>query len=128
MALPKLTPVEALARCERIMAHAWMVRTFIKHSSEVEDFPELMGIVRTVFDLSRALETRAGNPAGYLHMLRKKIGKLRAAAADFRREAPLASDHTNFKQAVLSLDACLLELEEILQAVDLTATPDPDPE
>ena len=32
------------------MAHAWMVRTFIKHCDEVEDYPELMGIVRAVFD------------------------------------------------------------------------------
>jgi hypothetical protein len=116
MNLPPLTPAEALARCERTMAHAWMVRTFVKHSPEIEDFPELMGIVRAVFDTSRALETCIDDPAAYLHMLRKKIGKLRTAAADFRRDAPAASGHTNFKQAVLSMDACLAELEEVLQA------------
>jgi len=105
---------ETVARCQTTLAHAWMVRTFVKHSSEVEDFPELMGIVRTVFDLSRALETRINDPAAYLHMLRKKIGKLRQAAADFRRDAPLASGHTNFQQAVISMDACVLELEHVL--------------
>ena len=26
---------------QKVMAHAWMVRTFIKHSDEVEDFPEI---------------------------------------------------------------------------------------
>jgi len=101
------------------MAHAWMVRTFIKHSDEVEDFPELMGIVRAVFDTARALETRISDPRGYLHMLRKKIGKLRSAAEQFRHDAPIASDHTNFKQAVLSMDACIAELQEVVAAVQL---------
>src|SRR5438552_4498887 len=105
---------QAAARCQAVMAHAWMVRTFVKHSPEVEGFPELMEVVRTVFDTSRALETRADDPAGYLAMLRKKIGKLRKATDKFRHDAPLASDHTNFKQAVLSIDACVAELEEIL--------------
>ncbi len=26
-------------RAQAIMAHAWMVRTFVKHSTEVEEFP-----------------------------------------------------------------------------------------
>ncbi|MES2788361.1 MAG: amidohydrolase [Planctomycetota bacterium] len=116
-----MTPAEAVVRCDQVMAHAWMVRTFIKHSPEVEDFPELMGIVRTVFDMARALETRVTDPAGYLHMLRKKIGKLRAAAAEFRVEAPRASTHTNFQQAVISMDACVQELEQILQSNSGTA-------
>lgn len=111
-----MSPAEAVIRCERIMAHAWMVRTFIKHSPEVEDFPELMGIVRSVFDTARALETRVQDPAGYLHMLRKKIGKLRAAAGEFRVEAPKASIHTNFQQAVISMDTCVMDLEAILQS------------
>jgi hypothetical protein len=99
------------------MAHAWMVRTFIKHSPEVESFPELMEIVRNVFDLSRALETRAGDAPGYLQMLKKKIGKLRKAAEKFRHDAPLASTHTNFQQAVVSMDACVAALDEILAAL-----------
>jgi hypothetical protein len=111
-----LSSEQSVARCQTIMAHAWMVRTFVKHSPEAEDFPELMEIVRTVFDLSRALETRLSDPAAYLHMLRKKIGKLRKAAAEFRDDAPRASGHTNFQQAVLSIDACVAELEAILAA------------
>jgi len=113
-----------VARCQTVMAHAWMVRTFVKHSSEIEDFPELMGIVRSVFDTSRALETRVGDPAGYLAMLRKKLGKLRAAAAQFRIDAPLASSHTNFQQAVISIDACVDELARLLElGLSLTAAP-----
>lgn len=119
-----MTPAEAVTRCEQLMSHAWMVRTFVKHSPEVEDFPELMGVVRTVFDMSRALETRVGDPAGYLHMLRKKIGKLRTAAAEFRKDAPIASTHTNFQQAVISLDACVQELEAVLRATTSPAVPD----
>ena len=106
-----MSPADAVIRCEKIMAHAWMVRTFIKHSPEVEDFPELMGIVRSVFDTARALETRVQDPPGYLHMLRKKIGKLRSATAEFRTDAPKASTHTNFQQAVISMDTCVQELE-----------------
>ena len=108
---------QAVVRCQTIIAHAWMVRTFVKHSPEVEEFPELMDIVRNVFDLSRALETRVADPAGYLHKLKKKIAKLRKAADKFRHEAPLASAHTNFQQAVVSIDACVAQLEEILAAV-----------
>jgi len=114
---------QTVARCQTILAHAWMVRTFVKHGPEVEDFPELMGIVRTVFDLSRALETRVDDPAGYIHMLRKKIGKLRQAAADFRRDAPLASGHTNFQQAVISIDGCVRELEQVLASFPPVSSP-----
>ena len=109
------TPPQLVERCQQIMAHAWMVRTFVKHSDEVEDFPELMGIARMVFDMSRALETRVDDPPAYLHMLRKKIGKLRKATVQFRDDAPEASQHTNFKQAVISIDACVTELEQLLE-------------
>jgi len=114
---------DIVQRCDKVMAHAWMVRTFIKHCDEVEDFPELMGMVRAVFDTSRALETKIEDPAGYLHMLRKKIGKLRKAAEQFRSDAPNASTHTNFHQAVVSMDACIEELERLLQSAQDAATP-----
>ena len=112
---PKLTPEEAVNRCQIIFAHAWMVRTFVKHSEVIEDFPELMQIVRAVFDTSRALEPKVSEPAAYLTMLRKKIGKLKAAAVQFGVDAPLASDHTNFRQAVISMNGCVDELEAILE-------------
>lgn len=115
MSAAPATQTEVVERCQVVMAHAWMVRTFIKHSDEIEDFPELMGIVRAVFDTARALETRLADPAGYLRMLNKKLGKLRAAAEQFRSDAIAASAHTNFQQAVISMDACVGELEELLQ-------------
>lgn len=114
---------EAVARCQIIFAHAWMVRTFVKHSEVVEDFPELMQIVRTVFDTCRALEPKVAEADEYLRTLRKKISKLREAAAQFRIDAPLASDHTNFRQAVISMDGCVAELEAILKSFPAPAAP-----
>ena len=118
-----LTLDGAVARCQIILAHAWMVRTFVKHSEVVEDFPELMHIVRTVFDTCRALEPKVAEPGEYLGTLRKKISKLRDAAAQFRIDAPLASDHTNFRQAVISMDGCVAQLEAILKSFPLRAVP-----
>ena len=116
MPAENLTPEEVVQRCQKVMAHAWMVRTFVKHSDEIDDFPELMGIVRAVFDTSRALETKIDDAPGYLRMLGKKIGKLRAAAEKFRSDAQYASTHTNFKQAVISMDDCVCQMERLLEA------------
>ncbi|MEZ6063964.1 MAG: amidohydrolase [Planctomycetaceae bacterium] len=111
--------LEQLAsRFQKTMAHAWMVRTFIKHSDEVDDYPELMGIVRAVFDMSRAIENKIEDPATYFRFARKKIGKLRAAAEAFRDDAWAASTHTNFQQAVMSMLYCVEQLESILQQAD----------
>lgn len=112
-----LTPNEAVERCQAIFAHAWMVRTFIKHSPEAEEFPELMQVARAVFDVSRSLESRGDDPPAYFRQLRKKIGSLREAAQQFRVDAPLASDHTNFRQAVVSMDACVAEWEQVLRMI-----------
>jgi hypothetical protein len=107
-------PAELVTRCQIVLAHAWMVRTFVKHSAEIEDFPELMGIVRAVFDLSRAVETRVGEPAEYFKMLDKKLPELRRAVEKFALDAPLASTHTNFAQAVISIRASTEELAGLL--------------
>jgi len=87
------------------------VRTCIKHGEEIDDYPELMGIVRSVFDISRALETRQDDPVGYVKMLNKKVGKLRKAAEEFAVDALKASTHTNFQQAVKSMNVCVRELQ-----------------
>lgn len=116
------TPADAVDFCQKTFAHAWMVRTFVKHSDVVEDFPELMGIVRAVFDTCRAIESKVGEPEAYIATLRKKIGTLRDAAAQFAIDAPLASDHTNFRQAVISMNTCVANLEAVL-----TQFPPPPP-
>lgn len=126
------TPITDLSdivrRCDELLAHAWMVRTFIKHGEEIDDYPELMGIVRSVFDISRALETRQADAVGYVRMLNKKVGKLRKAAEQFAIDASKASTHTNFQQAVKSMNVCVRELlalsargQELLAALPPTA-------
>lgn len=100
-------------RCEQLMTHAWMVRTFIKHCEEVEEFPELMVVARSIFDLGRALETRTGDPDAYLKMLRKKLSKFRQAIEQFEREAPQASTHTNFVMAARSIRTVYEDLVQL---------------
>ena len=119
---------DSVDSCQTVLAHAWMVRTFVKHSAEVEDFPELMGIVRGVFDLSRAVETRIDDPAEYFKMLDKKLPSLRQAVEKFAIDAPLASTHTNFIQAVISIRASTEELtsrcaQGLLQTTTIKAPP-----
>ena len=114
---------DIVRHCDEVLAHAWMVRTFIKHCEEIDDYTELMGIVRAVFDISRALETRLADPAGYLKMLNKKLSKLRQAVEQFAVDAPKASTHTNFQQAVKSMNVCLRELQTLsAQGQKLLAT------
>ena len=111
------TLADVVNRCDEIMSHAWMVRTFVKHSEEVEDYPELeglMGVARTIFDACRALETQVDNPPKYLHMLRKKIGRLKTATVQFEQDALQVSTHTNFLMAIRSIQICVRELEELL--------------
>jgi len=112
-----LAPIDAVQHCQAVFAHAWMVRTFIKHSPEAEEFTELMQAARVVFDVSRSLESRVDDPVAYFRQLRKKIGSLRDAAKQFRTDAPVASDHTNFRQAVISMDACVAEWEQVLRMI-----------
>ena len=113
--IPTATLEKLVIRCQKILSHGWMVRTFIKHSPEAEDFPELMMLARSVFDLSRALETRIEKPAGYFKMLDKKLGKLKKAVAQFQVDAPLASTHTNFQQAAISIATIADDLTLLLE-------------
>lgn len=105
---------ELVQKCQEQLAHAWMVRTFVKHSEEAEDFPEIMVIARAVFDASMALESRVDAPEAYFKMLGKKAGKLRRAVQEFAEEAPKASTHTNFHQAVVSVSVAVDRLLELL--------------
>ena len=100
------------------MAHAWMVRTFVKHSEEAEDAVELLALPRQVFDLSMALESRTADPAAYHKMLSKKLGKLRKAAEQFAADAPQVSTHTNFQMAARSMSVVVAELTRLQSVFD----------
>ena len=108
-------PSEVAKQIDGVFAHLWMVRTFVKHDPVTEDFPELMQVVRAIFDASRAIEAHRDDPADYLRVVKKKRAKLRAAAEQFKKDAPLASDHTNFKMAVRALEAALDAIDRLLE-------------
>lgn len=107
-----------VARSQKIMAHAWMIRTFVKHSDEVEDFPELNEMARTIFDAFRAVETQVDDPVSYFRTIRKKIGKLKSAAEQFEKDAWHASTHTNFQQAAIAAKFLGEQLGEILEQAE----------
>lgn len=123
-----LKPEQVVERCQQVLTHAWMVRTFIKHGEEVEDYPELMMIVRGVFDISIALEKQVEDPAEYLKTLKKKLSRFRRVVAEFTDLALSISTHTNFQLAVASIDTCVADLEELLQIGQKTlANPESGP-
>lgn len=111
-------------RSQNVMAHAWMIRTFVKHSDEVEDYPELNEMARIIFDTFRALETQVDDPASYFKVVRKKVGKLKSAAEQFRKDAWHASTHTNFQQAAIAARFLAEQLAELqLQAEQFIPRP-----
>src|SRR3712207_5342807 len=51
-----MQPNEAVERIYKILAHAWMVRNFLKHADEIQEDNEMLAVPRTIFDYIRALE------------------------------------------------------------------------
>lgn len=114
-----MTPEDAVKRLQGELAHLWMVRTFLKHAEEIQDDEELLGVPRTLFDYTRAVEPAAQRQdhKEYLHRIRGKLSKLRRAAELLQREYRRVSAHTNFEMAALSLMASVRQIEEILAAL-----------
>jgi hypothetical protein len=114
-----VSPEEAVERVNVVLAHAWMVRTFLKHAEEIQDDAGLLEVHRTLFDSIRAVEPayQRKDHADYLRRIRGKLPKVRRVAELFAREYRRVTDHTNFQMAALSLTGCVRELEEILAAV-----------
>jgi hypothetical protein len=114
-----MPPADAMERCHTVLAHLWMVRTFLKHADEVQDDAELLEVPRTLFDAIRAVEParERGDVAEYVRRLKGKLSKLRRVAELFAREHRRVSDHTNFQMAALSLTGGVRQLEEILAQV-----------
>jgi hypothetical protein len=115
-----MSPDEAMDRLNTIMAHAWMVRTFLKHADEIQEDEELLEVPRMIFDFVRALEPSFARKDAreYVRRARGKLSKLRKVAEFFGQEYKRVSDHTNFQMAALSLDGCVREIEALLAGVD----------
>jgi hypothetical protein len=113
-----MTPEDAAARLDGVLAHAWMVRTFLKHAEEIQDDEELLGVPRTIFDYVRAAEParQRGDFKEFFHRLRGKLPKLRKAAEVLAAEYRRVSVHTNFEMAAASLTACVRQIEALLEA------------
>ena len=72
------------------LTHVWMVRTFLKHSEELEEDEDLGDVHRTLYDYMHALGTawKAQDAEAYLKQARKKIAKLRGATDQFAQLQP----------------------------------------
>jgi hypothetical protein len=114
-----MTSAEAVERLNPILAHAWMVRNFLKHAEEAENDEEILDVHRTIFDFIRAVEPsrERGDHAEYLRRLKNKLPKLRKAAEFFAQEFRRVSTHTNFEMAAMSLTGVVRAIEEIIGKV-----------
>lgn len=115
-----MSPAEAMERINVVLAHAWMVRNFLKHADEVQEHEEMLEVHRMIFDYIRAVEGayERKDAQEYLHRARGKLSKLRKSAEYFATEYRNVSSHTNFEMASRSLTGCVRQIEEILGAVD----------
>ena len=126
-----MTPQEAVTRLNTILAHAWMIRTFLKHADEIQESEEMLDVPRTLYDSIRAVEPayQRGDLADFLRRLKGKLPKLRRAAEYFTSHFKQFSPHTNFEMAAASLTGVVKQMEEIFAAVDwdaVNALPKPD--
>ncbi len=114
-----MSPEGAMERLNIVLAHAWMVRNFLKHAEEVQDDEEMLEVHRMIFDFIRAVEPsyQRKDAKEYLHRLRGKLPKLRRQAEFFATEYRRVSTHTNFEMAALSLIGCVRTIDEILATV-----------
>lgn len=115
-----MIPVEAMQRINTVLAHAWMVRAFLKHAEEVQDDEEMLDVHRMIFDYIRAVEPsyQRQDAKEFLHRAKGKLPKLKKSADFFAHEYRRVSDHTNFEMAAASLTGCVRQIEEILAQVD----------
>src|SRR5438445_11237315 len=100
-----MTPNEAMERLNAVLAHAWMVRTFLKHSEEIQDDAEMLEVHRIIFDYCRAVEPAYERKyvKYYLHRIKCKLPKLRKQADFFAANFRRITDLTNFQLAAMSL-------------------------
>ncbi|MCA9195149.1 MAG: hypothetical protein KDB03_25430 [Planctomycetales bacterium] len=105
---------------DRQVAHVWMVRTFLKHSDEVQEDEELATVHRDLYDFMLALgpPLEAKDQFEYLKIVRKKSVKLRRATELFLQIQPEVSSHTNYQMAAVSLEVAV---QEIMRLADMAA-------
>ena len=107
---------EKVARLEKLMAHLWMVRAFLKHCDEAEDDEDICDIQRELYDYIHAVgvHVEQGQPAEALRFAKKKLRRLREATQLFNEIQEEVSTHTNFRMARRSLAAVFESVEALL--------------
>jgi len=120
-----VTPEAAMERVNVVLAHAWMVRNFLKHADEIQDNEEMLDVHRMIYDYIRAVEPsyQRKDAKEYLHRAKGKLPKLRRVAEYFAENYRRASDHTNFEMAARSLTGVVEQIEEILASLDKREIP-----
>lgn len=115
-----MSPEQAMDQLNRLLAHAWMVRTFLKHAEEIQEHEAMLEVHRTIFDCVRAVEPsyQRRDAKEFLRRLSGKLPKLRRAAETLAREYRTITDHTNFQMASISLTCCIDQLAAVLAQVD----------
>ena len=123
-----MTPDEAVIRLNQLLAHAWMVRTFLKHADEIQGSEEMLSVPRTLYDGIRAVEPafQRGDLHTYLRRLKGKLPKFRKAAEYYAAHYKEFSPHTNFEMAALSLQGVVRAMEEIFAVVVIPLPTKPD--
>ena len=121
-----MNPVEAVSRLNTVLAHAWMVRTFLKHADEIQDNEDMLDVPRTLYDSIRAVEPAflRGDTTDYLRRLKGKLSKIRKAAEYYNAHFRDVSPHTNYEMAGLSLTGVVKQMEEIFAQLE---SPPPGP-
>lgn len=107
-------------RLNTVLAHAWMIRTFLKHADEIQDDEAMRDVPRTLYDGIRAVEPayERGDHADYLRRLKGKLPKFRRAAEHFAAHYREFSAHTNFAMAAISLTGVVAEMDAIFAALN----------
>ncbi|MBY0457273.1 MAG: hypothetical protein K2V38_08050 [Gemmataceae bacterium] len=115
-----VTPADAVARLNTVLAHAWMIRTFLKHADEIQENEDMLDVPRTLYDSIRAVEPafQRGDHGDFLRRLKGKLPKLRRASDHFSAHFREFSPHTNYEMAAASLRGVVQQMEEIFAAVD----------
>ena len=118
-----MSPAEAVDRLNVLLAHLWMVRTYLKHADEVMEDEQLVEIPRLLYDSIRAVEPAflAGDHDTYLRRLKGKLSKLKRGAELYAREYKRVSAHTNFEMASISLTGAVRQMEEVFASIQSKA-------
>jgi hypothetical protein len=112
-------PMTFVRAIDNEIPHVWMIRTFLKHADEAEDDDDLRDIVRDLYDFILAVGPleEVEDPAVYLKMAKKKLGKLKRATSLYEEIQPEVSGHTNFVMAARSLRTAVDRIEAIVSSL-----------